>query len=195
MADHLAEELDDAYFDQLEEDLERIMNSEDDPDAEEVLRERALEEQAEQCMPQDSDGHWRERARSPISQRTPSLTRSEMDGILGSVADMSQGGGGAGCDSVVIFQRLIDDLLMILNGQLATEIEELVAFREHGKDVEELQLVGTMRETWGHVRRDVTTMLRLGQDLHQRSTCSKGYQAFNFPLLSLIHISEPTRPY
>ena len=46
MADHLAEELDDAYFDQLEEDLERIMNSEDDPEAEEVLRERALEEQA-----------------------------------------------------------------------------------------------------------------------------------------------------
>ena len=86
---------------------------------------------------------------------------------------MSQGGGGAGCDSGVIFQRLIDDLLMILNGQLATEIEELVAFREHGKDVEELQLVGTMRETWGNVRRDVTTMLRLGQDLHQRhSECS-----------------------
>ena len=121
MADHLAEELDDAYFDQLEEDLERIMNSEDDPDAEEVLRERALEEQAEQCMPQDSDGHWRERARSPIS--TPSLTRSETDGILESVADMSQGGGGAGCDSGVIFQRLIDNLLMILNGQLATEME------------------------------------------------------------------------
>ena len=139
MADYLAEELDDAYFDELEEDLKRIMNSEDDPEAEEVLRERALEEQAEQCsldLSQDSDGHWHECARSPISQRMPSLTRSEMDGILESMADMSQGGGGGGCDSVVIFPRLIDDLLMILNGQLATDMEELVALREHGKDIE-----------------------------------------------------------
>ena len=53
MVDDLPDEIEDAYFDEMEEDLKRIMDSEDDPEAEEVLRERQLEKQAKLAMDAD----------------------------------------------------------------------------------------------------------------------------------------------
>ena len=64
------------------------MNSEDDPEAEAVLRERELEDQREEWslgFSIDSDVHWYEHQRSPIYQTSPPLTKEEVDDIMESL--------------------------------------------------------------------------------------------------------------